>query len=89
MKYQNSRHMKQFNKRVLNSKILGIYLYLVAEIVKNPPEMWRPGFDPWVAKIPCRRAWQPLGYSCLENCHGQRSLAGCSPWGCKESDMTE
>ena len=46
MKYQNSRHMKQFNKRVLNSKILGIYLYLVAEIVKNPPEMWRPGFDP-------------------------------------------
>ena len=28
MKYQNSRHMKQFNERVLNSKILGIYLYL-------------------------------------------------------------
>ena len=21
--------------------------------------------------------------------HGQRSLAGCSPQGCKESDMTE
>ena len=21
--------------------------------------------------------------------HGQRSLAGCNPWGCKESDMTE
>ena len=28
-------------------------------------------------------------YSCLENPHGQRSLVGCSPWGCKESDMTE
>ena len=27
--------------------------------------------------------------SCLENPHGQRSLAGCSPWGCKESNMTE
>ena len=26
---------------------------------------------------------------CLENPHGQRSLAGCSPWGCKESDNTE
>ena len=26
----------------------------------------------------------PLQYSCLENPHGQRSLAGCSPWGCKE-----
>ena len=31
----------------------------------------------------------PLQYSCLENPHGQRSLAGCSPWGCKESDTTE
>ena len=31
----------------------------------------------------------PLQYSCLENPHGQRSLAGYSPWGCKESDKTE
>ena len=30
-----------------------------------------------------------LKYSCLENAHGQRSLAGCSPWDHKESDMTE
>ena len=30
----------------------------------------------------------PLQCSCLENLHGQRSLAGCSPWGCKELDMT-
>ena len=31
----------------------------------------------------------PLQYSCPENPHGQRSLAVYSPWGCKESDMTE
>ena len=31
----------------------------------------------------------PLQYSCLENPHGQRSLADFSPRGCKESDMTE
>ena len=31
----------------------------------------------------------PLQYSCLENPHGQKSLAGCSPWGHKESDTTE
>ena len=31
----------------------------------------------------------PLQYSCLENPHGQKSLAGYSPWGCKEWDMTE
>ena len=31
----------------------------------------------------------PLWYSCLEKSHGQRSLAGHSPWVCKELDMTE
>ena len=31
----------------------------------------------------------PLQYSCLENPHGQGSLAGYSPWGCKESDMAD
>ena len=31
----------------------------------------------------------PLQYSCMENPHGQRSLAVYSPWGCKELDMTE
>ena len=30
-----------------------------------------------------------LQYSCLENPHGQRSWVGYSPWGHKESDMTE
>ena len=32
---------------------------------------------------------KPLQYSCLENPHGQRSLADYSPWGRKESDTTE
>ena len=31
----------------------------------------------------------PLQCSCLEKSHGQRSLAGYSPWGHKELDMTE
>ena len=31
----------------------------------------------------------PLQYSCLENPHGQRSLAGYSRWGRKESDTTK
>ena len=31
----------------------------------------------------------PLQYSCLENPHGQRSLAGYSPWGRKELDRTQ
>ena len=49
----------------------------------------RPEFDPWFGTIPWRRAWQPTPVSCLENRHGQRSLAGFSPRGYKESDMTE
>ena len=44
----------------------------------------RHGIDPWVGKIPQRRKWLFLpGES-----HEQRSLAGYSPWGCKELDMT-
>ena len=31
----------------------------------------------------------PLQYSCLEDSHGQRSLAGYSLWGHKESDTIE
>ena len=31
----------------------------------------------------------PLHYSCLENPHGQRNLAGHSPWSCQELDTTE
>ena len=49
----------------------------------------RPRFDPWVVKIPCRRAWQPTPVFLLRGSHGQRGLAGYSPWGCKESDTTE
>ena len=30
----------------------------------------------------------PLQYSCLENPHGQRSLAGYGPWGLKKLDTT-
>ena len=32
---------------------------LVAQLVKNSPAKREPGFDPWVGKIPWRRAWQP------------------------------
>ena len=38
----------------------------------------RCGFNPWVGKIPWRRAWQPLQHSFLENPCGWRSLADYS-----------
>ena len=49
----------------------------------------RPGFDPWVEKIPWRRKWQPIPVFLPGEFHGQRSLVGCSPWGRWESDTTE
>ena len=46
----------------------------------------RPGFDSQVGKIPEEGNGYPLQYS--EEFH-QESLVGYSPWGCKESDMTD
>ena len=34
-----------------------------AQTVKNVPEMQKPGFSPWVGKIPGRRAWQPTSWT--------------------------
>ena len=46
-------------------------------------------FDPWVGKIPWSSKWQLTLVFLPGKFHGERSLAGCSPWGHKESDMTE
>ena len=46
----------------------------------------RERFGPWVKKMPWKRAWQPIPVSLPGEFRGQRSLAGYSPWGCKESD---
>ena len=45
--------------------------------------------DPWIGMIPWRREWLPTPVFFLGESHGQRSLAGYSPWGCQESDTTE
>ena len=45
--------------------------------------------DPWVGKIPWRRAWQPAPVFLPGESHGQRSLAGYGPRGFKELDTTE
>ena len=39
----------------------------------------RCGFDPWVEKIPWRRAWQPTPVFLPGESHGQRNLAGYGP----------
>ena len=63
---------------------------LLAQKVKNPPAVQ----EIWVQSL----GWEDFleesmvthsRYSCLENPHGQRRLAGYSPWGHKEPDTTE
>ena len=49
----------------------------------------RHGFDPWIGKIPWRKAWQPTPVFWPGESHGQRSLVGYSPQGHAESDVTE
>ena len=61
--------------------------------MKNPPantgDLRDGEFDPWVGKISWRRAWQPTPVFLPGKSHGQKNLAGCHPWGHKESDTTE
>ena len=49
----------------------------------------RHGFNLWIWKILWRRKWQPKPVLFPGESHGQRSLAGCGPKGCKESDKNE
>ena len=49
----------------------------------------RPGFEPWVRKIPWRRKWQSTPVLLPGQSHGQRSPVGYSLWGRKELDTTE
>ena len=46
-------------------------------------------FNPWVRTFPWSRKWQPTPVFVPENFQGQRSLAGYSLWGSKESGTTE
>ena len=67
--------------------------FLGDSVVKNLPakkkkkestcQCRRRGLDPWVAKIPWRRKWQPTPVFLPEKSHGQRRLAGDSPQGHK------
>ena len=50
-----------------------------AEVKSVCLQCGRPGFDPWVGKIPWRRKWQPTPVFLPGESHGQRSFVGYSP----------
>ena len=69
------------------AKYLGLSWWLSSK--ESACQYRRCGFDPWVGKIPWRSKRQPTPVFLPGEFHGQRGLAGYSPWGCKESDTIE
>ena len=47
------------------------------------------GSVPRSGRFPWRREWQPIPVFLPGEFHGQSCVVGYSPWGCKESDMTD
>ena len=67
----------------LTSETLELCKYLQACWLKQERihlQCRKTRFDPWVGKIPWRRKWRPTPVFLPGQSHGQRSLAGYSPW---------
>ena len=61
----------------------------VSQDYSNIGDDAQPVFTDILSSFPWRRKWQPTLVLLPRKSHGRRSLAGYSPWGSKESDMTE
>ena len=82
--------MQRQGKTAKKDKIIIVQpLSKVEDLSLVPLQCRRPRFNPWVRKIPWRREWLPTPVFLPGESHGQRSPAGYSPWGLKESDRTE
>ena len=62
---------------------------MVKNLHANAGDIRDMGSIPGSGRSPGGGHGNPLQYSCLENSHGQRSLAGYCPQGHKESDTTD
>ena len=56
------------------------WVFLMAQLVKNPPAMRETCVWSLGGKIPWRREWLPTTVFLPGEFHGQSSLAGYSPW---------
>ena len=77
----------------ISHKYIYLYIYMYAYGLlrwlsgkESACQCKRCGFSPWVQKILWTRKWQTIPVFLPGEFHGQRSLPGYSPWGCKESD---
>ena len=72
-----------------SSLSFGIDFPCVANSKEPACQCRRCGFHPWVRKIPHKRQWQSTPVFLPGKSHEQKILGGYSPWGHKESGMTE
>ena len=96
VKFHESRNLTHLQPKIRFSTFLKFsssppLSFADGTVVKNlsANEGKRRRFNPRVRKIPWRRNWQPTPLLLPGKSRGQRSLAGCSSWGRKESDTTE
>ena len=75
----------------LNPGFLCLLHWQAGSLPLVPPRLpcRRRRFNSWVGKIPWRRKWLLIPVFLPGECHGQRSLAGYSPWSHKALNMTE
>ena len=59
---------------------------MVKNLPGNAGDLRDCGFDPWVRKIPRRRAQPPTPVFLPGEFYRQRNMVGYSPWGHKELD---
>ena len=90
--------MVAYNKKTHRATSVDIFLKgyidfpggsVVKETAYNAGATGHPGFDPWVRKIPWRRARQSIPVFLPGESHGERNLLGYSPQECRQLDTTE
>ena len=74
-------HGSQCEQIVMEQSLRGLSWWLSGK--ESTWQCRRCEFNPWVRKSPWRRSWQPTPVFLPGKSHGQRCLAGYSPWGCK------
>ena len=69
----------------LSKKMVTRFSVMDPEGLYGSRNVWEQLDDPRVRKTPWRKKWQPTPVFLPEKFHGQRSLAGYSPWGQKRA----
>ena len=84
---------KNVQRKEKNSLFLNVTVTSGGTVAKNLPanagNTGNIGSIPGSGRFPWRMKWQPIQYSLHAKFHGQRSLAGYSPWSHKELDTTK